>query len=357
MKKRIFPGLILVSMVVSIGIFAFSRKGVVRFLTQGQRVNIIFSGSPPKAENSIFLASYVPETRRMSLIFVPSNTLVKDANGGCGKIIYTDQRDSLEELCNLRIPFYFRMDLEGLSRVIDLMGGVKLRVTRPIVDQRSQIDIPSGTQILAGSIALDYCRFEEPEFGEFGRFARWQNFARAFVRRCQGIPVSRELANLILKDAHTNLRIKDILAILAEVKKLDPDSVRVEKIPGKVIYKDWINYWQPDLEKTSELLNELASQAGLAKVITVEVLNGCGMSEMASRLGMFLRGQGIDVVNVGNAKNFNYRKTMVLARTGEPELAYQVARLIGTEKVLSDPKDDSLVEVTIIIGKDYCEAQ
>jgi len=357
MKKRIFLGLILVTVVASISIFAFSEKGVARFLTRGQRVNIIFSSSPPKTANSIFLASYVPETRRIVLVFVPSNTLVKNTKGGWGKIIYTNQREALEELCNLRIPFYFRVDSEGFSRIIDLMGGVKLRVARPIVNQRGQIDIPSGTQILAGRMALDYCRFEEPEFGEFGRLARWQNFARAFVRRCQGIPVNRELSNLVLKDTHTNLRLRDILAILGEVKKLDPDSVRVEKIPGKVIYKDWINYWQPDLEKTSELLNELACQEGLAKVIRVEVLNGCGMSGMASRLGMFLRGQGIDVVNVGNAKNFNYRKTMVLARTGEPELAYQVARLIGTEKVLSDPKDDSLAEVTIIIGKDYCEAQ
>lgn len=355
MRKWIFLGLALVMAAIVI-VLAFPKSRVERLLARGERVNIMLSNSQPEGAN-LMLASYVPETQLAALIFVPGNTLVRDSRGRLGKIIHTDHREALEGLCRLRIPFYFGVDSGGFSGIIDMLGGVKLEVAKPIADEHAGVDIPAGWQILDGRMALDYCRFEELEFGEFGRLARWQNFARAFISRCQGISINRELAQAFLRDAHTNLKVGDVLAVLGELKKMNPEDVRVKKIPGREIYRDWISYWQPEAEATFELVNSLARKETPARVIRVEVLNGCGVSGMASRLGMLLRGQGLDVLNVGNAKNFDYHKTLVLARTGKPELAYWVARLVGTENVLLDPEADRLVDVTIILGKDYCEAQ
>lgn len=355
MRKWIFLGLALVMAAIVI-VLAFPKSRVERLLARGERVNIMLSNSQPEGANFLLLASYVPETQSAALVFVPGNTLVRDSRGSLGKIIHTDQREALEGLCGLKIPFYFGVDSGGFSGIIDMLGGVKLRVAKPLADEHAGADIPAGWQILDGRMALDYCRFEEPELGEFGRLVRWQNLARAFISRCQGISINRELAKAFLKDAHTNLKVGDVLALLGELKKMNPEDVRVEKIPGREIYKDWISYWQPEAEATFELVNSLAREETPARVIRVEVLNGCGVSGMASRLGMLLRGQGFDVLNVGNANNFRYQEMLVLARTDELEMAYQVAKLIGTENVLLDPEADSLVDVTVIIGKGYCEA-
>jgi len=89
------------------------------------------------------------------------------------------------------------------------------------------------------------------------------------------------------------------------------------------------------------------------KIVRVEVLNGCGTPGLAKKATDFLRIKGFDVVNVGNAESFEFPETIVIDRVGDMTTAWQVARALGVNNVIQQKDVDLLLEVTLILGKDY----
>jgi hypothetical protein len=87
----------------------------------------------------------------------------------------------------------------------------------------------------------------------------------------------------------------------------------------------------------------------------IQVLNGSGRPGQADVFRDHLVERGFDVIESGNARSWNYEHTMVLARTASDTIARQLARALGTERVVHLQHPASLVEATVIIGKDYKE--
>lgn len=85
----------------------------------------------------------------------------------------------------------------------------------------------------------------------------------------------------------------------------------------------------------------------------IEVLNGCGVSGIAARAQEFLREKGFDVVNVENARGFDYEETLVIDRGGDVGIARALARALGTENVIRQVRPDLVLQATVILGKDY----
>jgi hypothetical protein len=91
------------------------------------------------------------------------------------------------------------------------------------------------------------------------------------------------------------------------------------------------------------------------KIVRVEVLNGCGKAGLAKEVTDFLRIKGFDVVNMGNAENFEFPETIVVDRVGEMSYAWKVARAVGVDNVIQQKDEDLFLEVTLILGKDCAE--
>jgi len=89
------------------------------------------------------------------------------------------------------------------------------------------------------------------------------------------------------------------------------------------------------------------------KVVKVEVLNGCGAAGLAKKFTDYLRLKGFDVVNVGNAENFDFPETIVVDRMGDIASAWQIARAIGVNNVIQQKDEDLMVDVTLILGRDF----
>jgi glycerol-3-phosphate cytidylyltransferase-like family protein len=87
----------------------------------------------------------------------------------------------------------------------------------------------------------------------------------------------------------------------------------------------------------------------------VEVLNGCGTSGIAKSVTDFLRKSEIDVVYLGNYKNFNVAKSQVIDRSGDLENARKIARILGVseKQVKSEIDKSKQLKASILLGKDY----
>lgn len=92
-----------------------------------------------------------------------------------------------------------------------------------------------------------------------------------------------------------------------------------------------------------------------AKLIQIDVLNGCGVSGAASKTGTYLRKRGFDVVEVRNYKSFEVKKTLVVDRVGNLGQARRVARALGVDEtnILQEINYDYYVEVSVVVGKDF----
>jgi hypothetical protein len=87
--------------------------------------------------------------------------------------------------------------------------------------------------------------------------------------------------------------------------------------------------------------------------VRIEVLNGAGQAGLAREATDRLRERGFDVVYFGNAREFGQDSSIVLDRVGREEAAQVVANALGITTVRSDPDSTLLLEVTVILGKDW----
>ena len=98
------------------------------------------------------------------------------------------------------------------------------------------------------------------------------------------------------------------------------------------------------------------------RLYKIEVLNGCGIKGIALKFTDFLRRNGFDVIETGNYTllgmrkddyYFDMRETIVIDRSGKVSPAEDVARILGTDNIIKQFSSDLMVDVTVIIGKDY----
>jgi hypothetical protein len=103
----------------------------------------------------------------------------------------------------------------------------------------------------------------------------------------------------------------------------------------------------------TEREGELADLIG--EVIQVEVLNGCGVSGVASKFTNYLRQNGFDVIESGNFENFDVSESFVIDRTGNLQNALEVAAALGISErqVIQQITPDYYVDAYLVLGADY----
>jgi hypothetical protein len=87
--------------------------------------------------------------------------------------------------------------------------------------------------------------------------------------------------------------------------------------------------------------------------VVVEVDNAGGKSDMARRLTLELRDVGFDVVRYGTAGRSDLEVTVVYDRSGRPGLAEAVRAALGVGVVESAPDSTRLVDVSVLLGRDW----
>ena len=97
--------------------------------------------------------------------------------------------------------------------------------------------------------------------------------------------------------------------------------------------------------------------------IQIEVLNGCGVPEVAARFTDFLRARGFDVVKTANFEeefgrpNFNVNQTVVIDRRGNLRNGVRIAEALGLgeSRVIQQVNEAYLIDASVVLGKDFRE--
>lgn len=300
--------------------------------------------------------------------------------GGPGLAVRT-----VEEFMGITINYYAQVDFDAFVRFIDEIGGVKVDIPAEIkvdiIGRPNPIKLQPGVQNLYGEYALAYARARNSENGDFDRAQRQQQVIIAMRNQLLRPDTQAHVltnAVSIFNDLQTGIRTNMTfdeaikLGLLATQIDLANISRGVISPPKQVTLDMSPDGTQSILKPVTQEIRILRDEIFSASVVTAPVIlnaqpadlveleaatigiyNGTATGGLAGTTEQFLIGQGINVIEVGNADITT--STTIIDYTGKPYTVDFLMNLMGIQKTRYFNKYDpnSAVDIEIIIGGDW----
>ena len=370
------------------------------------RVNILVMGidarSPDAANpltDTMILFTLDPVNNTAGMLSIPRDLWVKIPGSDYGKIntAYSIGESyqlpgggpalaakTVENLLGVPVHYYAQIDFEAFVKFIDLIDGVKITSTESvqlnIVDTQFSQWLEPGTYTLPGDLALAYVRYREPTGGDISRSQRQQQVILAIRDRIlefnmlpKLIQRAPELYASLSEGIRTNLTLDQIIQLGVKVLNdiprdqiysaaigwqdvssgTSPDGLAILRpIPDRIReLRDRIfgGGGAIDVQDPATLLNVLAEEGA-----AVSIMNGSSTPGLAERTAEYLKGQGINVVEQGNAAYTTY--TTITFYGAKPyTLHYLVDFLAVTEpyRITYAYDPNATTHIVVVLGDDF----
>ena len=152
----------------------------------------------------------------------------------------------------------------------------------------------------------------------------------------------------------TDLSWKELKAFHENLEPLfDPQGL-ILQLPGTWRDINGDSFFEPNYAQLVMMMDNLGEDFILPReLITVQVLNGCGVAGVASRVGELLNEEGFQVIKIDNADSFDYEHSQVISHLEYIEPAREIALLVPGSEFFKEPLLDQSVMVTVIVGKNF----
>ena len=271
----------------------------------------------------------------------------------------------VQDLLNIPIHYYIKMDFEGFEKIIDTLGGVIIDVEMPMVyddySQNLHIRLMPGRQRLNGKESLHYVRYRGDGFGDVtatnsgyvGRVARQQKFIEALVNEASRPSNLGKLPALTtqLKDAvRTNLTPAEMLKWATLAQSSRGFQIKSFVAPGRPETIGDASYWVIDEKQLAEIVNEYFTVGRYG--FSVGIMNGSGNLDAARKFAEELREKGFKVSGVSEVKDYQYQYTVIQAREEFADAIEWLKVNLGLGDKEWIKADSPLGDVTILLGRD-----
>lgn len=227
--------------------------------------------------DALVLATLNNEDKSVKLVSIPRDTYTYIPDAGMeDKITHayayngpSSTIESVENLLQIPVDYYVRMDFNAFIDVIDALDGIRVDVPYDLVekdenDVSGAIELEEGLQTLDGREALALARTRHYD-NDIERGKRQQAILQAIMSKTLSAGSFTKYADVI--DAvgdnmKTNLTFKDMQAFFEYAKGGKPD-VETFTLDGYDDMSTGIYYWQLDKESLSEVQDVLQSHLGL----------------------------------------------------------------------------------------------
>lgn len=355
--------------------------------------------------DTILLVRVNPETEKINVLSIPRDTRVRFAQNGIGKInsanavggptLVADMVQNL--LSDAPVDRYVRLSTDGISALVDAMGGVNIYVEKDMVyDDNTQdlhINLKQGQQRLNGEQVHQYLRFRQDELGDIGRVQRQQKLMRAVSRQLLRPATLLRLPKIkqaIVQNIDTNMAWEELLPLVqfalssesAQERPVttasnDPDNsfVRLPAIndklnmvllPGRFSQPGEFgrqSYWVVDPVATYTVATNLfggipdygnPNYRAIDKQ-RIAIQNASGLPSMAGNMAKSLRQRGFSNIIINADAPRAIATTQILAQRGDTATALEVQALLGFGEVRVQSTGDITSDVTVRVGRDWAE--
>jgi len=304
------------------------------FFSGEERTNVLFVGltdraGVPYAESLVVLSSE-PEGDAVFL-FVPDELWIKNTDGtfdtvgaaagrgGCEAV-----REAVGALLGIEFAHVVGLQDEGLTHLIDGLGGIALNVEQDVVytdetaDPPMDLELRGGEQTLDGFHALAFVRGQS----EQSRIQRQQYLLTTLLDARRGECSPREVRRGLTEIEpylDTNLSKTRLVQLGCFLQASDPEEIRQVEVPGRTMVIDGVPRLVPLVVETERIVSTEIRGLELltANEVTVAVFNGNGVRMMASQTADYLRARGFQISRIANAEAFTYPTNYIVVLTEE----------------------------------------
>lgn len=370
----------------------------------GERVNVLLLGidrreneEGPWRTDTMIVATLDPQTKTAGMLTIPRDLYVPIPAPGAGENrintanFYGDSskypgggpalaKKTVEYNFAIPIHYYVLVDFDGFRRIIDALGGIDIDVPTAIDDPEyptedygvTHLQIPAGRQHMDGALALQYARSRKTT-SDFDRSKRQMQVILATRDKALKANALAQAPQLIaqLRDAiETDMTPDQILALAPLAAQLRADNIKSRSIDLNMTYEIKLNtgadvLW-PDREKIGALIQEMFSvsqtnssvasisplKAEAARIVILNGTNKDGIAAMASR---YLKQNGFNVIQIGNAEKRDYAKTVLVDLGNKPATRDWLSQRfnVESENVRLNPATERDSDIRVILGNDW----
>jgi LCP family protein required for cell wall assembly len=348
--------------------------GIDRVLDAPEGSDAVFEGR----SDTMLLLRLDPETQTVNLLSIPRDTQVEIPGVGLTKINHANAsggpllaRETVSQTLNgIQIDRYVRVSTDAFRELVDLLGGVRVYVPKPMQyedqTQKLKIDLQPGWQTLTGDQAEQFARFRHDNFGDIGRVQRQQALLKALKEQVSHpLTVVRipGILRTMQKYVETNLSFEEMLALVNFGLKLEQKDFKMVLLPGRFSAPDEFraSYWIMDPRARDRIMQEYFQQASIGGVpeetpptaLRIAVQNAADDPEAAAQVAQHLHQLGYGNVFVTDAWSESEKQTQLIVQGGQLHSAQMLQKLleIGTIDVASTGDIES--DVTLRVGNDW----
>lgn len=211
-----------------------------------------------------------PVTHRIDVLSIPRDTLVTIPGHSPNKMSVVNflggtslVKRTVEGLLSMPVQHTVRLNMEGVSRLIDTIGGVDVLVERPLNyddnTARLHIHFARGRYHLDGKRAMEYLRFRHDALGDIGRVHRQQAFLRSLLTQTLKKMTLWQLPSIvkaIQDNTQTDISASMIWQLGAWYCLDTRKSLHFAVVPGKFDFYARSSIWRADRGALTTLLQQ-----------------------------------------------------------------------------------------------------
>lgn len=225
----------------------------------------------------MLLVRFDPEAEKMTVLSIPRDTQVEMDGFGVIKINAANINGGpaasarlVSQLLNsVQIDRYVRVNVEGVEKLVDALGGVTVNVPKDMKyqddSQHLYINLKKGKQHLNGNKTLQLLRYRHDENADIGRIQRQQMVLRSLMSQALNpTTLARfpQILSVVQSHLDSNLSVEELLALVGFSVKTERSKVEMLTLPGYANNdgrKD-ISYWIPDYNAIQEAMAKYFDQ-------------------------------------------------------------------------------------------------
>jgi LCP family protein required for cell wall assembly len=303
--------------------------------------------------DSMLLLRFNPQTQQLVVLSLPRDTRtyvrgqltkLNEANRYGGPALAAESVSDL--LGGVGIDRYVRINVQGVEKLIDALGGVTVNVPNDMKytdeSQHLYINLKAGEQKLDGDKALQFLRYRYDAQGDIGRIQRQQMFMRALAEQTLNpATITRlpKILSVIQENVDTNLAVEELLALVGYGSQINRSNVQLLMLPGTFSRpQDFAaSYWLPSYDDIDGMVDQYfgfgAQQVATTREpsrVKVAIQDSTHDPAAVQALTAALRDSGYSNITVDKTLNELLPISRIVAQRGDGATAEMVHRFLGT---------------------------
>nr|WP_086020313.1 LCP family protein [Xenococcus sp. PCC 7305] len=328
--------------------------------------------------DTMLLLRFDPLQEKLTVLSIPRDTRTYIEGYGIGKINHANYEGGpaltasavSELLGGVEIDRYVRVNIQGIEKLIDALGGVTVDVPKDMkyndFSQHFYVNLKKGEQHLDGDKAVQFLRFRYDGLGDIARVQRQQMLMRSVVEqalRPATIVKIPKILDVVKSHLDTNLTVKELMALSSFAAKSERSDVQMIMLPGDFNSPDErVSYWLPDERRIQQVVVQHfdvypesydAWETRELTDVRIAIQNTLENDRPARKLLVALREAGYNraYISRNNAKNLT--KTRIIAQAGDDVAAKNIRGQLGIGEVLVESTGVLNSDITIQVGQDW----